>query len=165
MKKALCIGILLILISCGDKQEQDQDVLDKKQITGEIKQMLSNYHADVARDGLTAEFKYLDQSSDFYWVPPGYKSALNYNAVRTILEQNAKSLRKAIFHWDTLQIFPLSNDLANYTGIVNGFMVDTAGIESNISIIESGTIIKRKDGWKLLSGQSAVLKEIEDGEH
>ncbi|MEQ8217116.1 MAG: hypothetical protein RIM68_13725 [Arenibacter sp.] len=59
--------------------------------------------------------------------------------------------------WDTLQIFPLTNEIANYFGIVEGVMVDTSGLESAISIIESGTIIKRESGWKLLSGQSEIL--------
>ena len=40
---------------------------------------------------------------------------------------------------------------------MNGQTIDTAGIESNVLIIESGTLIKRGDGWKLLSGQSAIL--------
>jgi len=36
-------------------------------------------------------------------------------------------------------------------------MIDTSGVKSSVQIIESGTVIKRKDGWKLLSGQSATL--------
>jgi len=36
-------------------------------------------------------------------------------------------------------------------------MIDTSGIKSSAIIIESGTVIKRSDGWKLLSGQSAIL--------
>jgi len=155
MKQLLCICTILTLISCGGIQKQKS--LDKELITEEIKQMLSDYHADINKEGLTAEFLYLDNSSDFFWVPPGYTSALNYDSVRSILEKNAKSLSTVKLKWDTLQIFPLSNKIANYTGIVNGQMIDTAGIESNVLIIESGTLIKRGDGWKLLSGQSAIL--------
>jgi len=99
----------------------------------------------------------LDQSTDFFWVPPGYKSALSYDSVRQILEINAKSFRAIEFNWDTLQVFPLSDKIANYSGIVKGSMIDTSGIKSSVIIIESGTVIKRSDGWKLLSGQSAIL--------
>ncbi len=54
-------------------------------------------------------------------------------------------------------MFPLSEKIANYSGIVKGSMIDTSGIKASVLIIESGTVIKRLDGWKLLSGQSAVL--------
>ncbi len=119
--------------------------------------MLSNYHEDIGKDGLTAEFKYLDKSADFFWVPPGYTTALNYDSVRTILEQNAPSLQTVKFHWKQLQVFPLSDEIASFTGIVDGQMIDTSGVESKVAIIESGTVIKRRDGWKLLCGQSAAL--------
>ena len=155
MKQLLCICTILILISCENAHKQI--FLDKEQITKEIEQTLFDYHMDINKDGLTAEFLYLDDSSDFFWVPPGHRSALNYDSVRTILNQNAKSLSTVKFQWDTLQIFPLSDKIANYTGIVNGQTIDTAGIESNMLIIESGTLIKRGDGWKLLNGQSAIL--------
>ena len=137
MKQLLCICTILILISCENAQKQIS--LDKEQITKEIEQTLFDYHMDINKDGLTAEFLYLDNSSDFFWVPPGHRSALNYDSVRTILNQNAKSLSTVKFQWDTLQIFPLSDKIANYTGIVNGQMIDTAGIESIVLIIETGT--------------------------
>ena len=155
MKQLLCICTILILISCENAQKQIS--FDKEQITKDIEQMLLDYHRDINKDGLTAEFLYLDNSSDFFWVPPGHRSAINYDSVRTILNKNAKSLSTVKFQWDTLQIFPLSDKIANYTGIVNAQTIDTSGIESNVLIIESGTLIKRGDGWKLLSGQSAIL--------
>ncbi|MDA0194546.1 MAG: nuclear transport factor 2 family protein [Bacteroidetes bacterium] len=131
--------------------------MDKRAIVQNVTQMLNDYHKDIGQKGLTAEFDYLDQSADFFWVPPGYEIALSYDSVRNILEGSAKAVRSIEFHWDTLQIFPLSNEIANYSGIVSSLMIDTAGIESKRSMIESGTIIKRENGWKLLSGQSRVL--------
>ena len=82
-------------------------------------QMLKEYHAAIEKDGLTAEFQYLDHSADFFWVPPGYTSALTYDSVRTILTQNAKGFSAITFEWDTLQIFPLSEEIANYSGVVS----------------------------------------------
>ena len=148
---------LLTLLACSPAERVNK--FDKEAITESVKQMFENYHNDIKENGLTAEFHYLDHSSDFFWVPPGYQSALNYDSVKAILEKNAKKFSNVQFHWDTLQIFPLSNEIANYSGIVGGFLKDTSGVASTISIIESGTVIKRKDGWKLLSGQSAnILK-------
>ncbi|GBF20628.1 hypothetical protein DHD05_10470 [Arenibacter sp. N53] len=99
----------------------------------------------------------MDDSPDFFWVPPGYSSALSFDSVEIILNASHKALQSVKMEWDTLQIFPLTNEIANYFGIVEGVMVDTSGLESAISIIESGTIIKRESGWKLLSGQSEIL--------
>ncbi len=160
MKQILYLCAIIIINSCNRVHKSDN--FDKERITKEIELMLSDYHTDINKKGLTAEFTYLDKSPDFFWVPPGYKSALNYDSVQTILMQNAKSLKEVKFQWDTLKIFPLSSKIANYTGIVNGIMIDTAEVESEVSIIESGTIIKRENGWKLLSGQSAILNTETD---
>lgn len=147
--------ILLTFISCNRAEKPKE--FDKESTVGAVTRMLDNYHRDIAESGLIAEFKYLDTSSDFYWVPPGYTNALTYDSVKSILEENSKAFSSIEFHWDTLQIFPLTNEIANYSGIVGGWMMDTSGTKSEVSIIESGTLIKRTDGWKLLSGQSRLL--------
>jgi hypothetical protein len=38
-------------------------------------------------------------------------------------------------------------------------MSDTSGKTSSFSLIESGVLIKREDGWKLLSGQTSIISE------
>lgn len=152
----LAIITLLLLNSCV--QTEKLNASEKELIVAEVREMFNNYHSDIRKSGLTAEFKYLDKSSDFFWVPPGYNSALTYDSVHTILVNNAKLFREILFEWDTLKIFPLTNEIANYSGIVKGSMTDTSGIVTSVLIIESGTVVRRSDGWKLLSGQSAVLE-------
>ncbi len=157
MRSLFVLALAICLFSCGSPQKEKP--LDKEAVTAEVRQMLKDYHAAMAEGGLLAEFDYLDDSEDFFWVPPGYTSALTYDSVKTILEQNAKTIDKIKLEWESLQVLPLSSSLANYTGIVRSSSKDTAGIESSVLLIESGTLVKRKDGWKLLSGQSAVLPE------
>lgn len=153
--------LILTLFNCKHKAEiLNQN--NKEIIEREIRQMFNNYHNDIKKDGLKAEFKYLDNSSDFFWVPPGYDSALSFDSVKTILLLNSKFIHSIEFSWDTLQVFPLTNIIANYSGIVNGIMIDTSNTKSTFKIIESGTLIKRKDGWKLLNGQSRNLSTIND---
>jgi hypothetical protein len=147
---------LLLLNSCV--QTEKLNASEKELVVADVREMFNNYHSDIRENGLTAEFKYLDKSPDFYWVPPGYNSALTYDSVHTILVNNAKLFREILFEWDTLQVFPLTNEIANYSGIVKGSMTDTSGIVTSVLIIESGTVVRRSDGWKLLSGQSAVLE-------
>ncbi|MFK5973208.1 MAG: hypothetical protein QM485_07995 [Flavobacteriaceae bacterium] len=141
MKHLVCLCTLFLAISCDEIQESKE--IDKDRITTEVKNMLFDYHKAIAKDGLTAEFNYLDQSSDFFWVPPGYRIALNYDSVQNILQQNAKLFRSIELQWNALQIYPLSNKIASYSGIVVGRMIDTSGIESKVFMIESGTLIKR----------------------
>jgi len=163
MRLFFYIGGLFLLISCDAIGTSDP--LDKEQLRQEIRQMLHNYHRDIAGEGLTAEFKYLDPSENFFWAPPGYGTAISYDSVRRILEQNAPTVKLALFSWDTLKVFPLSKKIASFTGIVTGKIVDTQDVESVVRMIESGTLIKRNDGWKLLSGQTALLETTSDGEN
>jgi len=122
--------------------------------------MFGDYHNDIKSKGLEAEFKYLDDSPDFFWIPPGYESALTYDSVKSILLSNSKIIHSIAFSWDTLQVFPLTSTIANYSGIVNGVMIDSSASKSEFKILESGTLIKRNDGWKLLSGQSRNLLKL-----
>lgn len=152
----LSILVVLLLFSCVNKQELN--TVEKAKITTEINDMFHNYHQDIKNRGLTAEFKYLDTSSDFFWVPPGYENALDYATVKNILEQNATQYTSVELDWETIAIYPISPNLASYTGIVTGHMTDTTNTRTAIKIIESGTVIKRYNGWKLLNGQSANLE-------
>lgn len=147
--------LLLTLFACSPVDNAPE--FNKETIISEVTQMFDNYHRDIREQGLTGEFKYLDQSDDFFWVPPGYESALTFDSVKAILVTNAAGFEKVEFHFDTLQIFPLATHIASYSGIVKGSMKDITGNQHLVAIIESGTVIKRPDGWKLLCGQSANL--------
>ncbi len=153
--RVLLIATLVMAMSC--KRTTPLSPAEIEQVKFAVNKMLYAYHDAINKGGLTAEFDYLDNSIDFFWVPPGYEQALDYDSVKTILNQNALTLNRVNFKWENLSIIPLNIDLASFHGIVSGQMLDTAGITSEIRIIESGLIIKRKSGWKLLSGQSAVL--------
>lgn len=152
------LALILFLPLCGCQPKANSPTLDKESIKQEVREMFDNYHADMKATGLQGEFKYLDQSEDFFWVPPGYGSALSYDSVRAILLATDLLVKDIDLHWQTLELFPLSRKIVNYSGIVGGTMTDTANNTVPVSVIESGTIIKRPDGWKLLSGQSATLQ-------
>ncbi|PNQ73789.1 hypothetical protein C1T31_05500 [Hanstruepera neustonica] len=156
MKYLKLNALLLIFVLLGCQKEK-AEVFNKEETITEIKSMFDNYHEAIKQNGLPAEFDYLDDSDDFFWVPPGYKSVIKYDSIKSILIQNNKSIQSISFEFETLEIFPLSPEIANYSGIVKGKMIDTANATSNFKIIESGTLIKRTDGWKLLNGQSRNL--------
>lgn len=57
-------AILFTLISCGKPNKSNG--LDKERTAEEVYLMLQEYHKDIGKKGLTAEFKYLDDSPDFF---------------------------------------------------------------------------------------------------
>lgn len=157
------LGLLVVaLIMNGCDQRDTFTAAEKQQVMSEAAAMLEQYHAAINKSGLMAEFDYLDNSGEFFWVPPGYHQALQYDSVYTILEQNGPTLTTVNFSWEQLTILPLSPEIASYHGIVAGHMTDTTGQQSSVRIIESGVLIKRSSGWKLLSGQSATLPLTND---
>jgi hypothetical protein len=58
-----------------------------------------------------------------------------------------------------LKIIPLSKELASYTGRLNSTIVNKLGKVMTFSLVETGVLIKRKDGWKLLNGQTSILNQ------
>ncbi|GAA3637771.1 hypothetical protein [Flavivirga jejuensis] len=155
--KLLTKTFLLFTITFNSYGQKALSSERKEAISLEIQQMFDNYHSDITTKGIISEFKYLDDSSDFFWVPPGYEKTLDYDTIKSILTTNSKVLNFIEFSWESIKIFPITNKIANYSGVVKCVQVDTSNNPLTFKLIESGTLIKRKDGWKFLSGQSRNL--------
>lgn len=148
----------MMLFSCSE--ERSQEILsesERKEITKEVHTILSDYYNDIRASGLMAEFKYLDNSKEFFWVPPGFTSPISYDSVESIIKRNAPLLKSVENSFDTLMIIPLSKSLASYSGRLQSVVIDTAGNQSKTTMMETGVLIKRGDGWKLLSGQTSLI--------
>lgn len=154
---AIIISSIYVLSSC--RQSSELTASEKREISEEVHTMLGHYFEDMNKEGLLSEFRYLDNSSDFFWVPPGYSTSISYDSVAVILKATAPSLRSIDYKWETLRIIPLSAGLATFTGIIQGVITDTTGTVTKLRLIETGTVIRRKSGWKLLNGQTAILPE------
>ena len=142
--------ITLIVAGCSGKSEQVQA---KEDATA----MMQRYHVAMEEGGLMAEFEFLDESPEFFWIPPGYNSALKYDSVKEILTRNAPSISAIHIEWEDLEVIPINDQTATFHGIVISTMTDTAGQTSTVRMLESGTLIRRTEGWKLLSGQTRLL--------
>lgn len=151
------IFILLLMVSCKQSVPLTQE--EKTNIADSIRETLKNYYNDITKYGLTAELNYLDNSPDFFWVPPGYSGAISYDSVVAVLQQNAPMYKTIVNSFDTLKIIPLSKDIATYTTRLQSAMTDTAGKTFKYSLIETGVLIRRQNGWKLLSGQTSILQQ------
>lgn len=150
--------ISLVIVSSSCRHATTFSEKEKMTISNEVESTLKNYYADIKKSGLSAEFQYLDDSPDFFWLPPGYTSSISYDSVSTIIKQNALKFTSVDNTFETLKVIPLSKELASYSGRLHSIMVDTSGSPLSFTLIETGVMIKRKDGWKLLNGQTSLLK-------
>ncbi len=151
------IPAIFVIASCNRSTSLSET--DKKSVAEEVHKTLNNYYSDIKKDGLLAEFKWLDSSDHFFWVPPGYSSSIDYDSVATVIKQNAGKYRSVDNSFDDLKIIPLSREFATYTGRLHSVMIDTSGKSFSFSLVETGVLIKRKDGWRLLSGQTTMINQ------
>jgi hypothetical protein len=151
----IAIGCCLLLSSC--QQKKDLGSAEKKQIEDSVHQTLERYNNAVREKGLNAEFAFLDSSADFFWVPPGYTTPLSYDSVAAIVHRNANSFRSVDNQFTSILIHPLSSDFCNYTATIRSVIADTSGKKSEFNLIETGLMVRRDDGWKLLSGQTGLI--------
>ena len=151
MTRTICIIKLLSFFSCRQATELTEK--EKSEIVISIRQTLDNYYNDIRESGLLAELNYLDSSTNFCWVPPGYTQSISYDSVVSILKQNAPNFKYIDNSFDTLRIIPLTKELATYSGKLHTTITDTINNQVTFSLIETGVLIKRSDGWKLLIGQ------------
>lgn len=152
--------VALLMVACKQHEKiqlQALNDLSKEAIRLEVISTLNDYFADIKAGGLTAGSAYLDNSHEFFWVPPGFNSPISYDSVIAIHHAKSGTFSQMVFEWDTLQVFPINHQFANYTGIVNGKMTNNIGKITKVVMIETGTMVKRANKWKFLNGQSAVL--------
>ena len=154
---AIIISSLYALSAC--RQSAELSASEKMAVSEEVRTMLGRYFEDMNKEGLLSEFRYLDNSPDFFWVPPGYTTSISYDSVAVVLKATVLTLRTIDYKWETLRIIPLSAELATFTGIIQGVIIDTTGTVTKLRLIETGTVIRRQSGWKLLNGQTAILPE------
>ena len=145
---------LVFLVSCRESAQWTD--AEKASVSRDVTAMLKSYSDAIRSNGLLAEFAYLDSSEDFFWVPPGVNSALPYDTIASMIRSNASMLQSVDITWEELRVVPLTANLATYSGRLNSLMIATSGKVSKTRLVETGLVIKRNDGWKLLSGQTTL---------
>ena len=142
------------IYSCAPKAVETND--PAALVRQEAEKMLHQYAADVNAEGFIAEFKYLDTSDRFSWHPPGFETAINYDSVAAILKKNVVIYPKVYVQYNSLNIIPTDKETAMYSGDVTVVTTDVEGRLDTMHLLEKGTLIKRADGWKLLSGKTVL---------
>jgi hypothetical protein len=156
---AACACLLLFLSFSCNNTTSSLSTAEKNAVSDTVRNTLLRYNEAVKRTGLTAEFEYLDSTDDFYWVPPGFSGPISYDSVAILLKQHAPAFISIDNSWLRLDIHPLTKELASYTGKIKSITKEKQGKESTTYLLETGIVIKRKNGWKLLCGQTTVVNE------
>lgn len=163
MKKITFILLASVLLfSCKDSATFNKT--EQSLVEEEVRKTLSDYCSDVKKNGLLAEFNYLDSTENFFWVPPGFSSALSFDSVRKILIQNAGNYTLIDNAFESLKIIPIGYESAVYTCKLRSAMTDISGKTQVFSMLETGVLVKRKAGWKLSGGQTTFLKMLDQAE-
>jgi hypothetical protein len=157
MHKRFVLAVITCSLMASCQQQTELSTSQKKEIEQSVRSTLTQYNMAIHEKGLNAEFAYLDSSLDFFWVPPGYATALTYDSVSAIIHRNANSFRSVDNKFSSLNIYPLSEQLCSYTGTITSLVTDAAGSTNKFDLVETGLMIKRPGGWKLLNGQTAVI--------
>ena len=152
---AFCV-ITMLGCGSGPRTSDDADLFDSPRVETEVRAMLEAYGDAMRHDGLLGEFPFLDTSDAFFWVPPGYAGPIGIDSVHAVLRRNAPGLRHIDPRWNELRIEPLGERHALYTGSLRLESISMKGDTSIIRLLETGLVVKRPDGWKLLGGQSAL---------
>jgi len=152
----IALFVLAGAASCRQVQPYEATQMD---VIDTVHKTLNQYFTDIAKNGINAKLNYLDASPNFFWVPPEAKQPLTYDAVVSAMKANAAGIRKIENTWDTLKIVPLNNNLANYTGRFHSVITDSTGRQITQYFVETGTVIHRENGWKILNGQTSLLSQ------
>lgn len=156
MKQLLAVYIFTAIFFTGCKDATDLSEPERKEVISNVKEMLYQYNADIKAKGLHAEFDYIDNSPGFFWVPPGAAGPQPFDTIITMIGRNAARLKQVNNTFDTLIVIPITMRLAQYSARIHSIATDTAGGQTTTSLVETGLVVKRKNGWKLLSGQTSV---------
>ena len=155
MKNIFIAVAIFSFFSCN---QNDKSAVDSSNVQGEIKSTIDSYYNDIRKDGLLAELKYLDSSNNFFWVPPGYLNYASYDTIVSAIRRHASSLKSIDNRYDSLLIIPLTDEYAQFVMRTISNSVRAEGDTIRSAFIESGVMVKRKDGWKFLSGQTTLLE-------
>ena len=156
MKILVLFFFILSTLSCKNDHIWNEE---SNKVHAEVKSMLHNYYKDINEQGLLAELNYLDTSEDFSWHPPGFEGPIPYDSAAPIIRNNAVIISSAQLTWDSLTVIPIHRDTAKYMGRITSIVVDTSGYSDTLYLSEEGVAIRRKDGWKLLSGKTILIAD------
>lgn len=147
---------LLWIIGCNHSPRFDDKA--KQEVGSDVAATLHAYHVAICERGLLAEFAYLDSSEDFHWLPPGSAADWGFDSVARAIRVNAALLAETCGRWKHLEVYPIAWDTARYQGELEIKSRLVTGDTMTQRLKENGVMVRRADGWKLLSGKTEMME-------
>ena len=157
MKIIKIIGLYLIVgsfLSCDQEAKLTND--QKYEIINSVKKSQEQFCLDYEAEDFDAVMSHLDTSRNFFWIYPPETVPVTREIFAEVLKREFEMNNPIKFIWDTIQVVPLSSDLAYYQGRFHRVETDTSEIEQVGITFVSAIVIRREEGWKLLSGQNCL---------
>ena len=158
MRKFILLIFIPLLIKCGNR-ETSSNVPDRKNIIASATKALQDYYEDMRTNGMLAEFNWQDSSSDYFWVPPGYSGPISFDSVAKEIRRIALLVKKVDVRWEKLEVLPLTAEYVTYTGRLSSTITDRTGRTTTNRFLETGILVRKQNGWKLLCGQTGKLSD------
>ena len=158
MKTRNFVVLILFSFSIYSCNQQPEKAFDAITIEKEVKEMFLAFDDSVRKDGFKKGLYFFDNSDAFYWVPSGYKYAIHFDSISTILNTYSSHFKYIDNTWDTLQIIALSKTYASFNGVINSYSITVDNDTTITKLSETGLVIKRGEHWKFLSGQTVVIE-------
>jgi hypothetical protein len=155
-RTSLVFATLVFIGSCSERTNLSTTEYDK--IKREIEAALHKNFETIAAEGWIGELKALDDSRQFSWVPPGKYAPINYDSMKSVLQRATMTIEKTELAWIELYVKPISQTLATYSGRYSSRYTMKSGKVAEFTMAESGTVIRKKNGWKLISGQTFLIR-------
>lgn len=154
-----CMACMAICLSaCEPRTRPTFDDVAKAKVIEAATATLHAYYSAICKQGLAAEFEFLDSSDAFFWIPSGSTLAWDYDSVAITIRQNATFLDTVCLTWTQLEVAALAPDTAAYSGELHSWSRATSGDTTIADLLESGLLIYRDGKWWLHSGQTRAKK-------
>ena len=95
-----------------------------------------------------------DDSPEFFWVFTPDTTIILHDVFVAMLKGAFQDYRSIDVVWDRIHVEPLTNQYAVYTGKYHVTYIDTSGKVFKAIGVETGIVVHRPTGWKILNGQT-----------
>ena len=158
MKNIIVSIVVSFLIFTACQQQYQLTDSQKTEIIKEVETMATQFFIDYNNKNIDAVVRSLDDSPKFFWVFPPETTHLSRDKLVSSLTLEIESALFLEAAWDEIIVEPLASDFAYCKGVFNVVITDSLKNEKKFIGIESAVVVKRKDGWKFLMGQTSTSK-------
>ena len=158
MRRLFFICSLAVAIQSGFCQQKIEFTdAQRVVIRDSVTQLKYRVWDEIRAKHLEAALNLFDDSPDFFWVFAPDTTMVSYDVFVARLKGAFRDYRSIDVVWDRMHVEPLTNEYAEYTGKYHATYTDASGKIFKATGLETGIVVHRSSGWKILNGQTYEL--------